>query len=465
MPRFILSGVSAGVGKSLVGIGLAHEFRRRNIGISVGVIGPSLVQAMIYRRLSARYCRSLDERLLSPGQLITSVYQAGIGADLLMIEGRDGLYDGEAGTVLSGSDAEFAALTRSPVILVADTRAFGSSLVALLKGYAALASGFHIAGVILNRLDPRPATPQNFQERRRDQEYYDLAFQAFGFPASLGGVPELANAVNLSSLGFSQQKNLSSLPRQFFVDLSKLLAEHVDIEQILVRASDVVSIKLTDLENKPSARRCRIAVTDDNCFHLCIQDNLDLLRYYGAEIVSFSPLADSQLPKRVGAVYLTGAYLGEYGQELSNNTAMKKAISDFASQGGVVYSEGSGTAYLCRDFKSDPSGEALEGVGLICGSAVYEQYSPQHIEAVTVEDSILGRPGLIMKGLSSGEWRLEKEDRVVRILRVSRAGSALYHEGFSPEAQCIGTFMFAHFGSNPEIAKNLVDAAEVVQRI
>lgn len=458
-PRIIVSGVSSGSGLSLVGIGLACELKRRGLSVSAAVISPNLHQAIIYRRLIGRAVRCFDDRLLTPGQNLVAAYQSSIGADLILIEGGSGgLYDGVSATSFRGSTAEMAGLIHTPVVLVADPAGFLNSLGALVKGYADAARDFAVAGTILNRVT---FSEEELTGRR---EYFETVLQTFGAGALFGMLPELKASVELPSGVLRQDLNRTSLPRQFLVELATLVNRSINIDAMLAAAARATPIKINDYEHRTSERRARIAISDDSCFSLLFQDNLDLLRLHGAEIVPFSPLADSQLPRKIGGVYLTGAYLGEYGAELAANTSMKDSIRDFAEGGGVVYSEGAGTAYLSKSFKV-PSGETHQGVGVIKGQAMPLGGKFSYIDAVTVDESIFGRAGLIVKGVNTGEWKLTGEEPMVKALRMSAIGTPAAAEGYSPGAQSLGTFALLHMGANPEFAKNLVDAAQVVQKI
>lgn len=457
VPRVLLSGTHTGVGKTLLGIGLTHELRRRNVSLSCCVIGPNLLQAIVLKRLSGRYVRCLDQNLLSSSQILTSCYMSSLGSDLVLLHGNRGLYDGNLAGSIAGSDAELAILTRTPVTLVVDGRGFGNSVAALFKGFSDFGAGFDLIGAILNNL-----SSEQLDEHPR--QFYDHCMRQVDLAPTLGVVPQLPGTHAVPPRGASQQKIETSIARQLLIDLGNLVSQHVDIEELVEKAGNVVSLRLESFEHKPSARRARIAVSDDSCFNICFQDNLDLLRYHGAELVSFSPLADSSLPDNIGGLYLCGACLNEYAGDIAANQSMRDSIRDFAHSGGVVYSEGSGTAYLCDQFHVSDQPDAYPGVGLIPGTAQATQYQFNYIEGVSVEDSILGRPGLILKGIMTGEWALRGSNQMMRSFRVSYDNSPPEHEGFSPGAQIVSTFMFIHMGSNPELAKNFVDSVEIAQR-
>lgn len=460
VPRIVISGTRSAVGKSLLTIGLALELRRRSISVACAVLGLDLCQSIILKRVCGRYVRTLDQRLLSRDQILSSLFLAGIGAELVIIDGEGGLYDGTpAGGFYRGSDSEFAALTRTPVCLIVDARGFGASMGALLKGYVSTASGFEVVSAIANRMS------RDERAYNKANDSYIEGIAACNMPKLLGAVPELANPYDLSRKQINQMKNDTLLPRQFFVDVAEAVRDHVDVERLVTLAQRAQGVRLDNFSHQPLNRRCRIAVSEDSSFNLCMQDNLELLRYYGAEIVPFSPLADIQLPQRVGAVYLTGGYIPEYVEQLNSNSSMRKALLEFVDQGGALYSEGSGTAFLCREFTIPGREERFEGLGLI--PAVVGPGSGQwsFCEGVTTEESILGRQGLVVKSVSSGDWKIVKEESCVKTMRIAEKGGKSWQEGYSPRAQISATFNFQHWGSNPEIAKNFVEAATVVHNI
>ena len=458
-PRLVISGTAPQCGKSLIVMALAVALKSRKVSVSCCVNAPSLYFSAIYQRLTRRYVRCLDHRILSSKQMMQSLCQAALGADLILIDGTRGLYDGSAPGSLRGSDAELAAIAHIPVVLVIDVRGFGQSLAALIKGYQDLAQNFRVGGVIANRVDVGDA----FESR--DATFYNAALDYFGQARLLGAAPELQPRPELPPSELRSGGVNISLDRQFIVELGNLASNHIDLEKLQELGATAEPTRINGIEIEPRGRRCRIAVSDDSCFNVCFQDNLDLLRYYGAEIVSFSPLADESIPERSGAVYLSGANLQDYGRELQNNQSMYKALKAFHEGGGVIYAEGSGAAYLCQEFVLDQDGSSVEGVGILEGQALPGTGLKHYTDAATVEDSILGRPGLVIKGYAVGEWSIEPSRRYLTILRATQLGVETEVDGFSPGPQIIMCRHYYHFGSNPEIARALVDAAEVNHKL
>jgi len=444
--------------------GLAVALRKRGVSLSCCVTGQALHQALIYNRISRRYSRVLDRRMLTPDQVLESLYQAGLGADLILIDGQAGFYDGVAAGDTRGSDADFARRTKTPTILLTDVPEYSNSLAALIKGYSEFLDGVDVQGIVGNRL----SLPQNADPFMPNPAlaFLNEVMGVYRLPSFVGGLPTATFPTPLPPPSFSQAENCTSLAMQFFLDVGSLIANHVDIDKILSIAQTAPEIDLQHEITPPQNRRCRIAVTDDSSFNVCFQDNLDLLKYYGAELVNFSPLADSNLPRRVSGIYITGAYLRSYGEELSRNDQMRASIREFAEAGGVVYSEGAGTAYLCRTFQLERGGEAYPGVGLIPADAFAVQQPRAFLEAVTYEDSIFGRPGARVQGVSTGEFALRGlelggSSSLLHVLQVAIDGCAPANEGYSASAQSCATFHFLHFGSAPHVAQAIVEAAAV----
>ncbi|NMC61861.1 MAG: hypothetical protein GYA55_01695 [SAR324 cluster bacterium] len=459
IPRILISSGYSGVGKSTFGIGLAVALRKRNLSIAFGVKGPNLLQANAYHRLSRRYTRSFDKQIYGNDQMLETLRQAATGADLVIIEGEAGLFDGTRPGSLEGSDAEFAIHTGTPVVLLLNPGEYEASFSAVVRGFLDLAPSLQIGGIIANRLQS-----VSTQAMAKGRSFYDAALQGFNMSSLLGALPE-SKALAPISRGRDafREDGQAVFPRQFFVSMGSLVESHVDLERLLEIAHTAAPIEMDTEGIIPMMRRCRIGVADDSCFGLCFQDNLDLLRLFGAKLVSFSPLADLRLPGGLGGLYIPGGNIGEYAAELSANQDMKDSIRDFISQGGVVYSEGAGTAYLCQQFATGANSERyVSGVGAI--PAIAQAYDPflNYTESVMAEDCILGVRGSVVNGISANNWMLDGDISLYKVMNLSYAGEKPILEGFSPNAQVIGTFCFNNFASNPFIAKNLVDACSVV---
>lgn len=455
IPRIMLAGTARGVGVSLIGVGIVTALRRRGLAATAVVVGPNMSQAAIYRRLTSSLINTLDQRILNKHQIMNSLYLSGLGADLILIEGADGLFDSTEFTPLNGSSAEIAALTRSPAVLVFDAGGWQTSVVALLKGFYETARGFKLSGAIANKV----GTEFDFDKHVKVLE--DSIIVA-GQPPLLGNFPRVTEMSFSPLRQVTEKINSSLIPSGFPEKLAALAEKHLDLDNIVRIAGEIELIPLEKSLDSLS-RRARIAYPSDSAFVMGFQDNLNWLRFYGAELVPFSPMADIELPKNIGALYLCGGAFADYAKNLVDNQSLRRSILNFYKQGGPIYSEGGGTAYLCDSFEFSDAGQSFNGVGVIKGHACMENTECKYIEAVSFEDSVVGWPGIILKGITTGEWRLRSDEKLLKLFRVTAEGGDTFLEGFSPGAQVLSSFCFFHWGSNNLIAKNFVDAAQAFQ--
>lgn len=459
VPRCVLSGVRDNVGTTLLTLGILTQLRKQGMSVSACVVGSHLQRAVVLRRLCGRYVQCLDSRLLKRDEVLTCLYLASLGANFILITGGGGVFDGWQPASLEGSPAQIAAYAKAPVVLVADARGFGNSLSALVKGYTSFARGVSIEGVILNRVGAKG-------EPERPRSFFQESFAYCKLPEILGMAPDREFSGYQLAHGAAQHQNTILFPRDFFIEVAALVANHVDLDRLMAVAAQSQPLEGIAFDVEPSHIRTRIAVSDDVCFSLSFQSNLELLRYFGAKLVSFSPLADVRLPHDIGGVYLTGAFLSEYGRDLQANREMLAALRDFAAAGGVIYSEGSGSAYLCREYQTHATGEFFEGVGIIPAVARGREPEECRGRAEILEDSVLGPIGTEIAGVDPRQWALSQIDEgLLPALRMNSEQGEMTRDGYSPGAQILCTFSLLDMASQTQAALHLVNACEVVRRV
>jgi cobyrinic acid a,c-diamide synthase len=400
--------------------------------------------------------------LLTSSQIRAAVGQAGRGADIVLIDGSGGLYD-VVDSRSGMSDAAVAVAAQAPVVLVLDTPCVSRSLAAIVQGYTGFAESPWIQGVITNGLLPLAGA-----DVLRERRVCEQALAQFSLPPCFGCVPAIETRYGLPPSRSWQDSSHTAVPLQFLNDVERLVTTHVDLDAILSASATAMPFQFEDLLPIVPFRQCRIAIADDSCFGLCFQDNADLLRLLGAEIVPFSPLADSALPTGIGGLYLPGAYLGEYSETLSANKGLYQSIREFADAGGVIYSEGAGTAFLCHSYTPEREGNRYEGVGLIPRAALRISEEPRLAVGTTLEDSVLAPAGQSVQGYSTGEWFLKRTDAPVgaefEAMRFHGPSEEPLQPMLSATAQSCSTLHFLHFGSNPEFARGFVLAAAAHQK-
>jgi cobyrinic acid a,c-diamide synthase len=455
-PRLYIGGSSGSVGKSLLCLALAVELRSRNLSVACCTSVPRLAESILYQRITRRYVRCLDKTLLSEESVVTGFHGASIGTDIILIDGHAGLYDGQNAGSLWGSDASLARLTKTPVVLVLDGLQYGTSIAPLARGYLEAAKDFSIGAVLVNK----SCTTKDGQER--DRLFFDASMQIFGLPKTSGAYSILRGGTALPRQPISQLDNRTSLPRQFFIDAVAELRRSVDVDGLLELAYSAPTVTYDLQPLVPSLRKCRIAVAQDVCFSTCFQDNLELLRLYGAELVPFSPVADIALPKRIGGVYLPGGYVASYGPDLDTNDSIKEALRAFVKGGGVLYSEGAGTAYLAEEYSIEGTAQTHRGVGVLPGRVRTGKEEFKLFVGKLIIPTIIGDEHLEVRGLMPGDWLFEQTPQVVHALQGIFQTGDEWEEGFVGGSQIFSTLGFLHWGHSPHVAKNLVEAAQAV---
>lgn len=394
IPRFMIAAPSSGSGKTLVTCGLLRLLQRRGLRPAAFKCGPDYIDPMFHRQVLGIPSRNLDTFFLPDGG-VREVLAAGVrkhGAGLAVIEGVMGYFDGTGRSGMQASSFDLALQTRTPVILVVNAKGMSRSLLPLLKGFceyekkhAAAVAGkdaggeaSRIRGVILNRVSAGMFPMM----KKWIEEETGLA--------ALGCLPQ-SDDVTWGSrhLGLMQPEEISGLQRQ--IDrLADLLEKSLDLDALLEIAG--ASEKLPDgqvpreaaesSEEKPaqtesaekrpgmpslipSEKPLRIAVARDEAFSFYYEENFDLLRAQGAELVCFSPIRDRTLPQADGLI-LGGGYPELHAAALAQNEAVKDQIRDLAGAGIPILAECGGFMYL--QDRLETGGSAYPMCGILPGT-------------------------------------------------------------------------------------------------
>jgi cobyrinic acid a,c-diamide synthase len=354
-------------------------------------------------------------------------------------------------------------------VLVVDTHEVSESLCAIVLGFIQHQHSSNVVGVIINGLEQRELGKPI--DSAAETAACDELFSKFDLPPCLGCIPARGLQAALPAASLVQEENGTALPLQFFTDVEQMVSSSVDMDAILSAAAATPSIEYDELCEAVGKHQCRIAVASDNCFHPCYQDNMALLRGFGADVIRFSPLADTTLPANIGGIYLPGACLSDYAEEIESNTGLLAAIADFIREGGVVVSEGGGSAILCRSFQPAGCERAYRGVGSIPFEVYQGAGSASPARGVLLDGCLFGEFGESIGALYVGDWRIrgqgaypDTSSGVLNTLRLEPTRGAAIMEGYSVSAVTFSTFQFLHFGTNPQFARVFVEVASIHQR-
>lgn len=317
--RFVLAGTHSGAGKTTTAIGLMAAFARRGLHIQPYKCGPDYLDPTWHTAVTGTPSRNLDLWMLSKA---TVKRLAARPADLSIVEGVMGLFDGP------GSTAELARLLRAPVVLVVDAGGMSGSVAAIVRGFETLERGVRLAGVILNRV----SGDGHYQLLRESIERHCRA-------TVLGYLPK-------DDQLHMPERHLGLVPAQQTGRINELadrlvqhLERNVNLDSLLAIAATAAPLG----DYAPAARATepavRIAVARDEAFCFYYEDNLDLLRACGAELVFFSPLAGDELPADVGAVYFGGGFPELFAEQLQAGPPAEalRRLPIYAECGGLMY--------------------------------------------------------------------------------------------------------------------------------
>lgn len=351
IPRILIAGDRSSAGKTTISIGIMSVLRDRGYKVQPFKVGLDFIDPSYHTEVTGRYSRNLDGYLMS-GDALHEVYSHAVeGADIAIIEGVRGLYEGLSATSDIGSTAQIAKLLDCPVILVINARSITRSTAALVSGYKSFDPEVNILGVILNNIGSK----RHAEKAREAIETYT------GTPV-IGEIPRNDSMkISMRHLGLipalEGRRRLADFDENL-VKIKNIIREGIDIDRLLSLASQAKPLTATQ-ENifKPAfaGNNVRIGVALDEAFNFYYRDNLDLLELSGAELVYFSPVNDSVLPK-VDGLYIGGGYPELFARELENNESMRLAVRQASAEGLPIYAECGGLMYLTQEIKTDVSG-------------------------------------------------------------------------------------------------------------
>jgi cobyrinic acid a,c-diamide synthase len=353
LPRIVIAGTHSGVGKTTVATALIAALSRRGLRVQAFKTGPDFIDPGFHEIASGRASRNLDGWMLSRSANLEIFARASEDADIAVIEGAMGLYDGRSAISEEGSTAEMAKWLEAPVLLAADASAMARSAAALVCGFEVFDPQLDLAGVLFNRIGGKKHT-----DLLRDAVASYCRSKAIGFLAR-------DEKIAMPSRHLGLKLACEALTPECLAMLVAWIENHVDLDALLELArerSREIEITVSSPAPCPSAK-ARIGVAHDAAFCFYYRDNLDLLARCGAELVEFSPIADRELPPDIGGLYLGGGYPEIHAAALAENQSMLLAIRRFAEAGAPVYAECGGFMYLTEAIVDSAGREhAMAGI-------------------------------------------------------------------------------------------------------
>jgi cobyrinic acid a,c-diamide synthase len=444
MIGLFIGGTASGVGKTTVTLAIIACLRRRGYMVQPCKGGPDFLDPTHHSRIAGRKARNLDTWMLSPESNREVLSRAAVGADAVVVEGMMGLFDGKDGVTETGSSAEIAKMLKLPVLLVLDCAKSARSVAATVLGFECFDPDLPLAGLILNRV----AGLHHYQ-------LLESAIQARCKTPILGWLPrEPTIAIPERHLGLH-----AAGEREISLDTLANLAEtHFKVDAIL-KLEFPVETAVSPATVKAESPHVRIGAARDQAFSFYYEDNLDLLREQGAEIIPFSPIADEALPSDLDALYFGGGYPELYAGELSANATMLDQIRAFSRSGGHIYAECGGLLYLSQQLSTaDGSVYPMLGILPLEMEMTSKLVDFGYVTVTFAQDCLLGPRGTTIRGHSFHYSRIYSDCEVATSYQVDFSLSGKQQrEGFT-RGNVLASYVHLHFGANPVVARHFVGA-------
>ncbi|WP_416828824.1 cobyrinate a,c-diamide synthase [Ectobacillus polymachus] len=440
--RLVIAGTGSGVGKTTVTIGIMSALRKKGYVVQGFKCGPDYIDPTYHTAVTGRSSRNLDSWMLNHEMVKEIVNRGSAGADISIIEGVMGFFDGKSPTSNAGTTAEISIITKSPVVLVVNCASMARSSAAIVKGFQMFLEEANIVGVIANRVG--------------SEGHFKIVKAA------------IEQECNIPVLGFIKRNAELTIPERhlglvpsvergeldsFFDQLGDALLETVDIDRLYELATTTaLEVTHSQFERKEE-KTVRIAVARDAAFNFYYQENFDLLEANGAELVEFSPLNGEVVPEDVDGLYIGGGFPEEFASELSKQTEVKHSIQTAIENGMPTLAECGGFMFLTEAIETT-DGESYEMVGVIPGTVTMQtKLAALGYREVTGSNFLLAG-NLQAKGHEFHYSTFHPKAEVPYAYE-TKGMRGLKQEGFQ-KGNLITGYTHFHFGSCPQMAINWI---------
>jgi cobyrinic acid a,c-diamide synthase len=455
LARMIIAGTQSGVGKTTVALGLMGVLAHRGLGIQAFKVGPDFIDPSYHSLLTGRPSRNLDSWMLGKDRVKWIFRRAAAGADISIIEGVMGLYDGFAPTEDAGSTAQIAKLLKAPVILVVDAGMMARSVAAMVRGYQAFDRHVQIAGVIFNNVG--------------GQGHYDIlkaATERYCNVTVLGYLPSDARLKqperHLGLIPAIERDNLNN----FFHSLIEASAKTIDIDKVIdvARTGQRMSaapegLALSQIDH------VKIAVARDEAFNFYYQDNLEILQACGAELHFFSPLQAEALSDDVDGLIFGGGFPELYAGHLEKNKRLRVDIYGRIARGLPTYAECGGLMYLSKQI-IDQENRAFQMVGAINSTTrmTSQLVNFGYAEVKALSNNLIARVGETARGHEFHYSDIEfHEENSSPAYQVTHRKGPSRDEGVA-QGSLLASYVHLHFANQPLWAERFVQECAEYRR-
>ncbi|MDQ0216914.1 cobyrinate a,c-diamide synthase [Peribacillus cavernae] len=445
--RLVIAGTGSGVGKTTLTIGIMAALQKKGYTVQGFKCGPDYIDPSYHTAVTGRISRNLDSWMFEHEIVREILNKASHGADISIIEGVMGFFDGKSPLSNTGSTAEISMITESPVLLVVNCASMARSAAAIVKGFQAFATGPNIIGVIANQVG--------------SEGHYKIVKAAIEQECHVPVLGYMKRELDIDI----PSRHLGLIPAiergeldPLFDKLADLVMETIDIEQLYHLAkTSTISSQHSGLFQVRSKKDVCIAVAKDAAFNFYYQENLELLEVNGASIEYFSPLKGEEVPAHADGLYLGGGFPEEFADELSCNEGAMKSIRNAIEKGLPTLAECGGFMFLSESIETT-SGEEYPMAGLIPGRIKMQKKLATlgYREITGTEGNFLINEGEQAKGHEFHYSTFESD------AELPYAYEAKGRFGMKKEGCMLGNLVAGyshfHFASNPQLVENWIAA-------
>ncbi|QIX28817.1 cobyrinate a,c-diamide synthase [Nocardioides sp. JQ2195] len=471
LPRLVIAAPASGHGKTTIATGLMSALSRRGSAVSGHKVGPDYIDPGYHALATGRPGRNLDPHLVGEDLLVPLLLHGAAGADLAVVEGVMGLYDGQIGGDGFASTAHVAAVTRSPIVLVVDVSHASRSVGAVVHGMASFDPSVEIAGVILNKAG---------SVRHADEVRRSIHLPVLGVLHRDDGIVAPSRHLGLVPAD-ERDEAAATLDR-----LTERITERIDLDAVLElasRAPDLAaepwdpvtvmqgvlpdpglderslvsvarppdaSVVVTDHSSaaaRPPGVAPVVAMAGGRAFTFRYAETEELLRAAGCEVVAFDPLHDTALPPGTAGIYLGGGFPEVHAAGLSSNEPLRRALAAAIDAGVPTVAECAGLLYLCR---------SVDNAAMVGALAAEARMTPRltlsYRHAESTGSTLLGRPGEVVTGHEFHRTTVAPASSDVPAWTV--AGSPI---GFASDT-VHASYLHTHWAGHPQLARRFAEA-------
>lgn len=449
VPRIVIAGTHSGVGKTTIATGIMAALTAMGLKVQGFKVGPDYIDPSYHTRATGRPSRNLDTWLLGEEGVRELFIRSAGSADIAVIEGVMGLFDGFGGTSEEGSTAHVAKTLEAPVLLVTGAKSMSRSVAAVVKGYSELDPAVNLRGVILNRT-----------AGIRHTNLLTEAIVKYTKAEVVGSLP--AEAVvpwperHLGLVPMAEQEDT------LFNDLAKVIAEHLDLElikQIAAEAAPLPDTPKRIFGSRPNhGEKVRLAYAWDEAFSFYYQDSLDLLSHLGAELLPVSPLHCTKLPLGIQGLLIGGGFPEQFLPQLSANLPFLQSLRSYHHSGLPIYAECGGLMYLTEAVE-DFTGRAYPLAGIIPATCKMGKKLAAlgYYEGRSGADSILGPQGTPVKGHEFHYSELLPQcAEFPRAFTLHKGSGTPWREDGYAKGSVLASYLHQHLAGSPALAENLL---------